>query len=358
MFGERVALDRRFEASLDALTRWREAGTGWFDGSPGSVDRRIAECRAVQSGLRSAAATLGTDRGLQFLAAGQELEADRRDLEGLRRDLLTAGADREDAPPLRVKEVIRHGDYHNEREEEFPSTFDGFLGFLAGSPYAAAGDHSKNKWVAKAWEDLQSKGASSLGWADFRVAGAKIPRSASRWVEAQAREFFREQAHNAGPSELAERARRHASALTSTLPAGRSAALVAAFVRRVAQEMPDGSESPSEEASARYVLDFMRARGVDQLTVDDENPSPSYQRDFDDEEDLDHAVAWVPPSVIHNPGGRGARAPWNPVIRRQDLEDWLAGNKPGVLDAADADEDGDGARLASRRGFPDLMMHL
>jgi len=93
-------------------------------------------------------------------------------------------ADRGEAPPLRVKEVIRHGDYHNEREEEFPSTFDGFLGFLAGGPYAAAGgDHSKNQWVAKAWDDLQSKGMSSFGWAVFHVVGVQSAQTATAAIE-------------------------------------------------------------------------------------------------------------------------------------------------------------------------------
>ena len=92
-----------------------------------------------------------------------------------------------------------------------------------------------------------------------------------------------------------------------------------------------GSQSPDEAASARYVLDFMRARGVDQLNVDDENPNPSYQRDFDDEEELDDAVAWVPQGVIYN-GPRGDRDPWNPVIRAQDLEGWLARNAPAGPD--------------------------
>lgn len=91
-------------------------------------------------------------------------------------------------------------------------------------------------------------------------------------------------------------------------------------------KMPDGSDMPDEAESARYVLDFMHRKGVESLNVDDENRHPSYQRDFDDEEELDDAVAWVPKELIHNPQGNGPRAPWNPVIRRQDIEDWFARN--------------------------------
>jgi hypothetical protein len=89
-------------------------------------------------------------------------------------------------------------------------------------------------------------------------------------------------------------------------------------------KLPDGRDLPDEADAARRVLEFMHAKGIDTLNIDDENPTPSYQRDFDDEDDLDDAVAWVPQELIHNPDGNHPRAPWNPVLRRQDIEDWFA----------------------------------
>lgn len=163
---ERVS--RRYAASLSpALARWQESEGSWFDGSPQSVDKRIAQCRALQSGLRGAAGALaGTAGAVRYIAAEQSLAADRRALAQLRRDLLTAAADRESAPAPEPRQV-------------------------------------------------------------------RLPKAARRWVEAEARQFLREQAGGADRRELAERARRHAATETSALPPGRAAAVTAAFVASV-----------------------------------------------------------------------------------------------------------------------------
>ena len=90
---------RRYEAALSpALAAWRDADGSWFDGTPESVDKRIAQCRVIQSNLRGAAGALaGTGGEMAYIAAEQELAGDRRGLEQLRRDLLTAGADRDNS---------------------------------------------------------------------------------------------------------------------------------------------------------------------------------------------------------------------------------------------------------------------
>lgn len=71
-----------------------------------------------------------------------------------------------------VRETIHHGDYRNTREQEIEPTWEGFVKLLQASPYNAgktAADHVTNKYVAKAFADLLTKGKAEHGWARYKV---------------------------------------------------------------------------------------------------------------------------------------------------------------------------------------------
>lgn len=73
-----------------------------------------------------------------------------------------------------------------------------------------------------------------------------------------------------------------------------------------------------ENLAARIVYDWMAARDIEEIRVDDENRTPSFACDYDDQ-DLDHAVAWLPSTVITN----FTEPAWNPVVRRDVLTQHL-----------------------------------
>lgn len=166
---------RRYEAALSpALAAWRDADGSWFDGTPEAVDKRIAQCRVIQSNLRGAAGALaGTGGEMAYIAAEQELAGDRRGLEQLRRDLLTAGADRDKLSGRRLKSVrvrdeIRHGDYNDVREVDVEPTLKGFIDLLNSGPYGGGNvAHPDNKYAVEAWEKFKDTGKSQFGWRDF-----------------------------------------------------------------------------------------------------------------------------------------------------------------------------------------------
>ncbi|EHB47619.1 hypothetical protein MycrhDRAFT_5745 [Mycolicibacterium rhodesiae JS60] len=87
--------------------------------------------------------------------------------------------------------------------------------------------------------------------------------------------------------------------------------------------MATRADTEQEIKSAVLVYSFMRARGIEVLRVDDENKTPCYALDYEDEE-LDHAVAWLPlgSGIISNP----TEPAWNPVVRIEDLERYLKGD--------------------------------
>lgn len=183
---------RKYEAGLaPELEAWHEAAnsTGaWFDGTPESVDRRIAQCRHLQSGLRGAAGALaGTGKDLRYIAAERELEADRASLERLRRDLLTGAADREVAgsrrKSVRIRDEIRHGDYHDVRDVDVEDSLEGFLDFLNSGPYGGGNvAHPGNKWAVDAYNRFQNTGKSDFGWREFTRLpdGHEAARTAGR----------------------------------------------------------------------------------------------------------------------------------------------------------------------------------
>lgn len=72
----------------------------------------------------------------------------------------------------RIRETIRHGDYHNVREVEIESTWAGMVKLLMGSPYhggADADSMANNPYVTAAFVDLMATGRASFGWADYEI---------------------------------------------------------------------------------------------------------------------------------------------------------------------------------------------
>lgn len=98
MFRESSSIDsERTASSVRSLYAKYSEDDGWFDGTPGSVDRRIAQAQRISNIAKQASVRLsGRNAASQYIALAGEMDGDRRALEGLRRDLLTAAADRED----------------------------------------------------------------------------------------------------------------------------------------------------------------------------------------------------------------------------------------------------------------------
>lgn len=74
-----------------ALGEFRQKSDDWFDGTPGSVDRRLAACTKL---LHTAQTAAGQDPASQLQVIA-ELTADRTALKNLRDDLLSGAASRQ-----------------------------------------------------------------------------------------------------------------------------------------------------------------------------------------------------------------------------------------------------------------------
>jgi len=189
MFRESSAIDsERTAKSVGSLYAKYSADENWFNGSPDSVDRRIAQAKKISNLCKAASVRLsGRNASSQYIALAREMDGDRADLEGLRRDLLTAAADRDEATS--VDELI-------------------------GPPYA---------------EDYQDK---------FEGRGDKeeIPPGLRELLgRSEARHFIAEQECD-DLRELTIRAQNYAERTASTLPAPQHRAFVASFVGAVRDE--------------------------------------------------------------------------------------------------------------------------
>jgi len=165
---------RTAEGFSAALTQWRDSSDTWFDGSAESVDHRLRRCARLLTTANAAAGRLALGDAGQYLAAIQELSADKQALAGLREDLLT-----------------------------------GYSG----------------------------RGAAGVSPPSGRTATkrAQLSGAERRWVELESARFLNANADVAhAPEELTERARRHAEAHTWTVGAKRSRVVTAAFVEKAA----------------------------------------------------------------------------------------------------------------------------
>ena len=95
MFKDARALDRqRTATSFDrALSVYTKTAESWFDGTVGSVDRRLAQCDRLLHTTRATVARMTISDSNRYLIAGEKLSDDRRVLEGLREGLLTGAKD-------------------------------------------------------------------------------------------------------------------------------------------------------------------------------------------------------------------------------------------------------------------------
>lgn len=111
--------DRATAASFDtALQKYAAATDSWFDGTPFSVDTRLAQCRRLMNVARTHVARRGAQAGpLSRLA---ELESDARALIALREDLLTGAFDREDTSRI-AGVYVAASDDDDDRDIDFAS---------------------------------------------------------------------------------------------------------------------------------------------------------------------------------------------------------------------------------------------
>lgn len=147
-----------------ALQDFRDGSDNWFDGTPGSVDRRLARCASL---LHAAEQASGDDPASHLMVIA-ELKSDHTALKELRADLLSGASSRmaSYSPPGITPDKLSPGD--------------------------------------------------------------------RRWVTLEAARFHNEQDRPYDVAEMAERARRYAEKVTSTLPASHARVLTAAFEQMVA----------------------------------------------------------------------------------------------------------------------------
>lgn len=217
MFRESSAIDsERTAASVRSLYAKYSGNENWFDGSPDSVDRRIAQAKKISNLCKAACVRLsGRNASSQYIALAHEMDSDREALEGLRRDLLTAAADRDD---------------------EATSVED-----LIGPPY-----EEDERWgdEDEMWEKTKRL-----------MAGNGLRRQAEKArYRAEARHFIAEQECD-DLRELTIRAKNYAEKVSSTLPANKSRAFVASFVEAVRGEYQPPRQKRTA-ASSYGVQDF------------------------------------------------------------------------------------------------------
>lgn len=103
MFRDARQLDiQRTAATFEqAVGRYADQSESWYDGSAGSIDRRLSQCDRLLHSARATVSRLSIADSNRYLRVAQVLDEDRRSLEGLRHDLLTGASSREDVvgPP-------------------------------------------------------------------------------------------------------------------------------------------------------------------------------------------------------------------------------------------------------------------
>lgn len=192
----------RSQASKTASTpaQWQREAETWFDGSPESVDRRLAACERMLHVARAELAHDGLRHGSKHIDTIASLEVDKGALLSLRRDLLTAASDRE-AAEKSLSELFP------------PSDWDDF-------------DRSENMYApdGSTWDEYDERHP--------RKHSSLTPQD-RRFVELESAKFV---AANAGVplDELSTRAQHFAELKTSTFTPQRSRTVAAAFVSRVA----------------------------------------------------------------------------------------------------------------------------
>ena len=255
------------QVSVEA--QWHKEAETWFDGSPDSVDRRLAACEKMLHQARTRLAHDGFTKGARHLETIASLEVDKGALLDLRRTLLTAATDRE-ARGQKCKqcgkylhdEVARAGHAHGPNGEVYDA--DPQYGFESRGDYQKRHLSAREAGKHESEEGSDGSDISNDAWQGWGEAysrydakdGDKVPgqhRKDStlsprdrRFVELESAKFI---ANNSGLplDELITRARNHVELRTSNRDT------IRAFVGKVASlHRP----APRVASAPRTIPDF------------------------------------------------------------------------------------------------------
>lgn len=232
----RIQSDREYarqRAAVSPATQWTREAEVWFDGTVESVDRRLAMCRRVLAGARTASLEGITEKRLATIG---HYEQQHVALEHLRRQLLTAGSDRE-AAGIQPGNTTSGGSFNVQTPAapgvNVPIAPKG-LPDSVGVPFADSIAH---------------------GQAPHPIT-ASLHHKARRWVALEAAKFYRANAE-VDDEELRIRAANHAELATGALDSKRSRDITAAFVGKVHELRQMNPPRPvTREASQAYVSDI------------------------------------------------------------------------------------------------------
>jgi hypothetical protein len=233
MFRESSAIDsERTAKSVGSLYAKYSADENWFNGSPDSVDRRIAQAKKISNLCKAASVRLsGRNASSQYIALAREMDGDRADLEGLRRDLLTAAADRDEATS--VDELI-------------------------GPPYAEDyQDKFERHPNPKMQDEDEYDSGEGPGYIEWLKKNRQEPEDTSfdeatkhLGMRSEARHFIAEQECD-DLRELTIRAQNYAERTASILPASQYRAFVASFVGAVRDEYRTAAKNYAHKTANR-----------------------------------------------------------------------------------------------------------
>lgn len=224
------------QAKLSRLRdQWMSSRETWFDGSPDSVDRRIAQVdEVIAFASRTGPSLINTKVGMTCLAMLPQLTADRTELLAMRDRL--AGFEGDMWAPWR-----EHFDMTPNQKAEW------------GGPQG----HGKGLVVPggdNGFQDLPPE-----GMAVHRAPGGRErildPAGEERFALRQAALDFIASEDTSDRNELLVRAERLVEAQTSTWSADASARTVHAFVTAVGDQIPRVQQT-ARQASAEQFADF------------------------------------------------------------------------------------------------------
>lgn len=226
MFRESSAIDsERTAASVRSLYAKYANNENWFDGSPDSVDRRIAQAKKISNLCKAATVRLsGRNASSQYIALAHEMDSDRTALEGLRRDLLTAASDREQ-PEYNLDDYYRG----------LPDKGRGKEGDEAADyrEYYAATDREDEEPKHNPWGGRVCKECGGYFEDNGCICDIKDRNKTS--MRSEARHFIAEQECD-DLRELTIRAKHYAERTASILSVRESSAFVRSFVEAVRNE--------------------------------------------------------------------------------------------------------------------------
>ena len=253
MFKDARNLDtQRTAASFDkAQERYAATTETWFNGSVGSVDKRLAACDKLIHSARFTVARLPISDAQRYLEAAEDLNSDRRALLALRDDLLNGASNREDVSGPPGWRLARH-----RREDDDPTGLEGLRRTVSQPGFDPDVDEAQrtqqtHRYIQDAYPDLRPpkgevfiNGDKPYGdnpdfdpdFAPNIVRKRNLASADRRWVTLEAAKFVAANADTLDDShELATRAHHHAAVKTSTFTPQRSAAVCAAFVGEVTE---------------------------------------------------------------------------------------------------------------------------